>query len=173
VTGTSVFDARQAERAHLPGIAKPELAQATGTPGAGADDPQQISQQSAHETARDGATDRNSSVTSAPSPNGRNGLESATLRDETRPAASVRTGAPAWTRTRDRRIRKPGAGSTSDGETETCEGASASPSSFPSTRPQETDPDLLAMTEAWPHLPEPLRAGIVAMVRAAQQNEKT
>jgi len=91
----------------LPGIAKPEVAQATGTLGAGADDPQQIPQQSAHETARDGATDRNSSVRSAPSPNGRNGLESATLRDETRPAASVRTGAPAWTRTRDRRIRNP------------------------------------------------------------------
>jgi len=157
----------------LPGIAKPEVAQATGTLGAGADDPQQILQQSAHEPVRDGATSCDARASGEPSPNGRNGLESATLRDETRAAASSCAGAPARTRTWDRRIRNPRAGSTSDGGPVTCEGTSTSPSSFPSTRPRETDPDLLALAEAWPHLPEPLRAGIVAMVRAAQQKEKT
>ena len=32
---------------------------------------------------------------------------------------------------------------------------------------------LLLLAQAWPHLPEALRAGIVAMVRAAQQTEKS
>ena len=31
----------------------------------------------------------------------------------------------------------------------------------------ETAPDLSAVVEAWPFLPEPLKAGIVAMVKAA------
>jgi hypothetical protein len=30
-------------------------------------------------------------------------------------------------------------------------------------------PDLAAVLSAWPRLPEPLRAGIVAMVKAAAQ----
>jgi len=30
------------------------------------------------------------------------------------------------------------------------------------------DPDLAAMVDAWPDLPEAIKAGIVAMVRAAQ-----
>jgi hypothetical protein len=29
------------------------------------------------------------------------------------------------------------------------------------------DPDLAALVETWPRLPEPIRAGILAMVRAA------
>ena len=91
----------------LPGIAKPEVAQATGTLGGGADDPQQIPQQSAHETARDGATSRNASASAQPSPNGRNDLPPAKLRDETRPTARACDGAPARTRTWDRRIRNP------------------------------------------------------------------
>jgi hypothetical protein len=32
----------------------------------------------------------------------------------------------------------------------------------------ETDPDLAAVVEAWPELPEVLKAGIVAMVKAAR-----
>ncbi len=31
----------------------------------------------------------------------------------------------------------------------------------------EDNPDLAAVVEAWPHLPEALKAGIVAMVKAA------
>jgi hypothetical protein len=33
------------------------------------------------------------------------------------------------------------------------------------------DPDLAAVVEAWPDLPEALKAGIVAMVKAALLNE--
>ena len=32
----------------------------------------------------------------------------------------------------------------------------------------KTDPDLAAVVEAWPDLPEALKAGIVAMVKAAR-----
>jgi len=31
----------------------------------------------------------------------------------------------------------------------------------------EKSPDLAAVVEAWPHLPEAVKAGIVAMVKAA------
>jgi hypothetical protein len=31
----------------------------------------------------------------------------------------------------------------------------------------KTDPDLAAVVDAWPELPEALKAGIVAIVRAA------
>ena len=37
---------------------------------------------------------------------------------------------------------------------------------FP-TDTRKTDPDLAAVVEAWPDLPEALKAGIVAMVKAA------
>ena len=130
-------------------------------------------QQSAHETAREGAGNRDERTAPPPTPNGPIGLPSASLRDVARADASQEDGAPARTRTWDRRIRNPRAGSTSDGGPVTCEGASASPSSFPSTRPQESDPDLLTLAKAWPHLPEPLRAGIVAMVRAARGEGKS
>ena len=32
-----------------------------------------------------------------------------------------------------------------------------------------SDPDLAAVVKAWPKLPEPVRAGIVAMVKAARR----
>ena len=31
-----------------------------------------------------------------------------------------------------------------------------------------SDPDLVAVIDAWPRLPKPVKAGIVAMVRAFQ-----
>jgi hypothetical protein len=34
----------------------------------------------------------------------------------------------------------------------------------------QTDPDLTAVIDAWHTLPEALRAGIVAMVKAAKKN---
>ena len=34
----------------------------------------------------------------------------------------------------------------------------------------KTDPDLAAVVDAWPDLPEVIRAGIVAMVKAAVQS---
>ena len=35
--------------------------------------------------------------------------------------------------------------------------------------PVKDDPDLAALLDAWPTLPEPVKAGIVAMVKAAGQ----
>jgi hypothetical protein len=34
-------------------------------------------------------------------------------------------------------------------------------------RQAQIDADLIAISEAWSHLPEPIRAGILAMVRAS------
>jgi hypothetical protein len=36
----------------------------------------------------------------------------------------------------------------------------------------ETDSDLAAVIEAWPKLPEALRAGFLAMVKAALSNDR-
>jgi len=36
------------------------------------------------------------------------------------------------------------------------------------TDTRKTDPDLVAVIAAWPELPEALKAGIVAMVKAAR-----
>ncbi len=43
--------------------------------------------------------------------------------------------------------------------------ASVSPHLPPDTR--QIDPDLAAIVAAWPTLPEPIKAGIVAMVKAS------
>ena len=42
---------------------------------------------------------------------------------------------------------------------------------FP-TEYRETDPELAAVNAAWPTLPEALRAGILAMVKAAKGGER-
>jgi hypothetical protein len=56
--------------------------------------------------------------------------------------------------------------------------ASKRPQNTPQNTPQpstvvggrtETDPDLAAVVAAWDRLPEAVRAGIVAMVRAARR----
>src|SRR5271157_3381954 len=39
------------------------------------------------------------------------------------------------------------------------------------TRPLPDDPDLAAMVAAWPELPEAIRAGLLAMVRAASGSD--
>jgi hypothetical protein len=38
-----------------------------------------------------------------------------------------------------------------------------------SPEPAQTDPQLAAVVDAWPKLPEALRAGILAMVKAASE----
>lgn len=48
----------------------------------------------------------------------------------------------------------------------TCDGGASDPSRFDSSQVQR-DPDLAALVDAWQRLPEPVRAGIVAMVKAA------
>jgi hypothetical protein len=40
------------------------------------------------------------------------------------------------------------------------------------TDTRKTDPDLVAVIAAWPDLPEALKAGIVAMVRASVEDKK-
>jgi hypothetical protein len=37
--------------------------------------------------------------------------------------------------------------------------------------PEDADPDLAAINAAWPTLPEAIRAGILAMVKAASANQ--
>jgi hypothetical protein len=40
-------------------------------------------------------------------------------------------------------------------------------SGAPATQTRPADPDLAALVVAWPNLPEPIKAGILAMIRAA------
>ena len=51
-----------------------------------------------------------------------------------------------------------------------CEGASATPSSRPSSRDanQPADAELQRLIDAWPTLPHAVRAGIMAMVKATE-----
>ena len=74
-------------------------------------------------------------------------------------------------RTRNLRIDSPMLGSVSDEDARTCDRSSASTSSSPSScaqEPSKTDPDLAKLIDAWPTLPQPLKAGIRAMVDAAR-----
>ena len=61
--------------------------------------------------------------------------------------------------------------STAAGLINTYSGKAATPSSTPSnpTEISPTDPDLQYLNDAWPTLPQAIRAGILAMVEAAKQ----
>jgi hypothetical protein len=81
-------------------------------------------------------------------------------------ASSGNTG--VGTRTPDLRIMRPPSGCS---KTMPENHLSQSPSSVAEHLPNDTcktDPDLAAVVEAWPDLPEALKAGIVAMVKAAR-----
>jgi hypothetical protein len=51
-------------------------------------------------------------------------------------------------------------------DAENKQDSSACPKNDPKSA--EADPDLAALLDAWPTLPTPIRAGIVAMIRAAK-----
>ena len=50
-------------------------------------------------------------------------------------------------------------------------GAESGAPDAPNALRRPNDPGLRRIIDAWPDLPKPLKAGIVAMVRAAQQSE--
>ena len=58
--------------------------------------------------------------------------------------------------------------SITDGAADTCDKAPASARSHHRNRPENPsqDADLRRLVEAWPTLPDPVRAGIVAMIEA-------
>ena len=62
---------------------------------------------------------------------------------------------PSVTGCGDKHLQKPGDGGAAESGAFGPENASI-------------DPDLRAVVDAWPTLPEPVRVGIVALVRAAQ-----
>ena len=55
-----------------------------------------------------------------------------------------------------------------------CGSAAATPSSSPGSRDENRplDDDLRRLIDAWPTLPDPVRAGIAAMVEAARRCEE-
>jgi hypothetical protein len=74
------------------------------------------------------------------------------------------------------RIANPLSPSTTPEATGTYKTPSATPTSNPdtsTTNPAGFEPDLAALIAAWPDLPKPIRAGIVAMVKAAVTRDNT
>src|SRR5947207_1259518 len=53
-------------------------------------------------------------------------------------------------------------------ENEHTRGTGAAKASVAVCPPVTADPDLLVIVDAWPALPEPIRAGMLAMVKAAK-----
>ena len=101
-------------------------------------------------------------------------LEKGNVRNETQDSTTQNKSGPGGTQTHTRisakRILSPQTDFRSGEKTDTCDGDSEAPSSSPGSRNRnqaDSDPDLAKVTDAWPALPEAIKAGIVAMVRAA------
>ena len=77
------------------------------------------------------------------------------------------------TRTDDLSFTKARGDSATNDDSRTCDGDSATPSSSPSSSGANPplDDDLRRLMDAWPTLPEPLRAGILAIVKATSDQE--
>ena len=75
---------------------------------------------------------------------------------------------PGWTRTTDLLIQSQADDSTSVANAASCNAERSAPSSSPSSS-EEMDCDLTALVDAWPALPAAVKAGIVAMVKVANE----
>ena len=69
----------------------------------------------------------------------------------------------------ERQLPKLTTDSAKNAESKTCGSGTATPSSTPSNTDQNStlDGDLCRLIDAWPTLPKPLKAGIMAMVGAS------
>ena len=132
--------------------------------------PPQYARQLGRETARSGAMQCIWESVVAGSADRRKTLQTGKKRDQTRGCATGYETSGVRTRTGDLRAMNPLLDSVSADGAGDCESPSASTSNSPSSSSTNTrdDPDLHQVIEAWPDLPEPLRAGIVAMVHASQ-----
>src|SRR5271166_3787559 len=81
-------------------------------------------------------------------------------------ASSGSTG--VGTRTPDLRIMRPQVGSSKVFASNNLRQTAPVLAHYLPTDTCKTDPDLAAVVAAWPHLPEAIKAGIVAMVKAAE-----
>jgi len=72
------------------------------------------------------------------------------------------------TRTPDLRIMRPQAGSPKSPSPKDLREPALSVAHHLPTDTRKTDPELAVVVDAWPHLSEALKAGIVAMVKAAR-----
>lgn len=155
-------------------------AQATGTAGAEApEDPQQIPQQSAHDSARGDAKCCETENVEKPQPrvlpktqDERDAIDSTTMRGDARGEMVGATGFEPANLLRPRQEAQDVTGDS----VATCDGASAAPSRFPSSRVPESapepsleDPDLRAIVAAWPTLGEAIKRAVLALIASATQ----
>ena len=147
-----------------------ERMRATGTDDARPiNDPRQKPRQLERETVRNSATRCQNVARMTTTPNVEKTTMFAESNDSMRENAKQNENTPGETRTPDPRIRNPMPESITDQSTTTYNDGSATPASNPDTLDGNSpgDPDLAAVVEAWPDLPDAIRAGIVAMVEAA------
>ena len=73
-----------------------------------------------------------------------------------------------WIRTSDLRAMNPPADSATIDTAESYKGSMSTPSNSPSSSgaQEQMEHDLRHLVDSWPTLPEPIRAGIMAMVHA-------
>lgn len=76
------------------------------------------------------------------------------------------------TRTPDLRVMNPPPDSPNRGPNNELRSPGSPGAHHLPTDTRQSDPELAALVDAWPTLPEALRAGIVAMVRAASVGDR-
>jgi len=150
----------------LPGCDRPDrtvVLGATGTDDATADGAQQQAQQRERESLESGAAERGPHDATAESDDDINPIVLEENAD--RIVGSLHSATVA--QLAEQRFCKPQTHSINNDSTTGCETPSGHDSSRRSSKPP-IDSDLAELIDAWPDLPERVRAGIVAMVRAVQ-----
>ena len=135
--------------------------------------PQQIHQQLVRETMRTGATSRDEKDGRAQPGDERKPLRIADIRDRTQHGTRECKKATSGIRTLDLRFTKARGDSASIEVTSTCNDENENTSSNASSCAQNgfVDPDLAAVIDAWPALSDPVKAAMMALVKAGLADE--
>ncbi len=134
----------------------------------GMTDPHQLPHQFKRQKAHRGAAERGAASAGKGLSGGCKPSRITALRDPAQPGATSRKSSAAVAQLAEQRFCKPPVDSTKPDPASTCASLRGTPASNTDSSPPETplDAELQAVIEAWPDLPEAIRAGVVALVKA-------